>query len=120
MKNLIKIFFLFLIFISCEKTEDDTNNDCTSNCTTLRGKFVTLNNLPVPNIRVSLKYRIGGGVLGGGSIRKIVNTQSDQNGNFNKNFFIKDSELGNSASGYFEFEIDDSNIDVNKYIEQIT
>lgn len=116
MKNLIKVFVLFLIFTSCEKTEDDTADVCTSNCTTLRGKFITLNNLPVSNIKVSLKYKIGGGELGGGSTRKIVNTQSDQNGNFNNSFFIKDRELGRFAGGYFEVEIDDSKIDVNKYI----
>ena len=116
MKNLFKIFVLLFIFTSCSKTEDDTRNECTSNCTVLKGKFVTLNNVPIPNIKVSLKYRTGGGGLGGGSTRKIVNTQSDINGNFNKNFFIKDSELGNSANGYFEVDIDDSNIDNNKYI----
>ncbi|MFV8376980.1 hypothetical protein [Flavobacterium sp. LB1P71] len=116
MKNLITIVVLFLVFTSCEKTEDDTNTDCTSNCTVLRGRFVTLNNLPVPNIRVSLKYKIGGGELGGGSTRKIVNIESDQYGNFNKDFFIKDRELGNSAGGYFDVEIDDSKIDLNKYI----
>lgn len=115
MKNLITVLILFLIFTSCEKTEDDTNNACTSNCTTLSGKFITLNNQPVPNIKVSLKYRIGGGELGGGSTRKIVSTKSDQYGNYNNNFFIKDSEIGNN-SGYFQVEIDDSNIDVNKYI----
>jgi len=116
MKNIIKFFTLLLVFTGCEKTEDDTNNNCTSNCTTLSGKFVTLNNAPVPNIKVSLKYRISGGELGGGSTRKIASLESDQNGNFHKNFFIKDNELGNGASGYFDVEIDDSNIDVNKFI----
>lgn len=52
MKNLFKIFVLLLIITSCSKTEDDTSNECTSNCTVLRGKFVTLNNIPVPNIKV--------------------------------------------------------------------
>ncbi len=116
MKTLFKLFILILIFTSCEKTEDNTNDNCTSNCTTLKGKFVSLNNVPVANIKVSMKYRISGGGFGGGSTRKLVNTQSDQNGNYNKNFFIQDNELGNSAPGYFEVEIDDSNIDVNRYI----
>ena len=116
MKNLIAVFVLLLIFTSCEKVEDDTGNFCTSNCTTLRGKFVTLNDQPVPNIRVALKYRISGGELGGGYTRKIVNTKSDKNGNFNNFFFIKDSELGRYTGGYFEVDIDDSNLDNNKYI----
>ena len=113
MKNVFKIFALIFIFTSCSKTEDDTNNVCTSNCTVLKGKFVTLNNEPVPNIKVSLKYVRSNELAY--FARKIVNTQSDQNGNFNKNFFIKDNELG-ITDGIFQVDIDDSNIDVNKYI----
>lgn len=113
MKNGFKIFTLIFMFISCSKTVDDTNNVCASNCTVLKGKFVTLNNEPIPNIKVSLKY-IRSNELAYFA-RTIVNTQSDQNGNFNKNFFIKDNELG-TTDGYFKVDINDSNIDVNKYI----
>lgn len=116
MKSKFSLFVLLLFITSCTKIEDDSSNECNSNCTVLKGKFVTLNNVPLKNIKVSLQYKISGGGIGGGSIRKIVNTQSDINGNFNKNFFIEDSELGNSARGYFKVEIDDSNLDVNKYI----
>jgi hypothetical protein len=116
MKNLKALLILFVIFTSCEKVDDDTNDICTSDCTTFRGKFVSLNDEPVPNIKVTLKYRISGGELGGGSTRKIVDTRSDQQGIFNKNFFIKDSELGEAPPGYFRGEIDDSKLDVNKYI----
>jgi hypothetical protein len=118
MKKLIAFFGIALIFTSCEKVENDINNNCTSNCTTLSGKFVSLNNEPVANIKVSLNYRISGGELGGGSTRKIVNIKSDKNGNFSKDFFIKDSELGKMGKGYFEINIDDSNIDVDKYIRK--
>lgn len=115
MKNILKIFALLLIVTSCSKTEDDTNNECTSNCTVFKGKFVTLNNEPVSKIKVSMKYVQSNELAY--LARKIVNTESDQNGIFNKNFFIKDNELGNFANGYFEVEIDDSNIDINKYIK---
>lgn len=116
MKNSLTGFVLILFLISCTKIKDDTNDDCKSNCTRIAGRFVTLNNKPVSNIIVKLQYKIPGGELGGGSIRKIVNIKSDQNGNFYKNFYIKDSELGDSSRGYFQIEIDDSRIDVNKYI----
>ena len=116
MKNLLILFVLCLCVTSCEKTENDINENCSSNCTTLKGNFISLNSMPVENINVSLKYRISGGGLGGGFTRKIVNTTSDLNGNFNKSFFIKDSEVGTLAEGYFQVEIDDSNIDINKYI----
>ena len=113
MKNLLKFIALTLFFVSCSKTEDDTNDNCTNNCTILKGKFVSLNNEPVPDIKVTLRY-IKSNELAFYS-RKLVEIKSDQNGNFNKNFFIKDNELGTTA-GYFKVDIDDSNIDVNKYI----
>lgn len=113
MKNLLKIFALMFIFVSCSKTEDDTNDECTGNCTILKGNFVTLNNEPVSNVKVLMKY-IKSNELAFYS-RKLVDTKTDINGNFNRNFFIKDNELGNTG-GYFDIEIDDSNIDVNKYI----
>ena len=113
MKKLIPVFILFSLLTSCEKTENDSSNVCTSNCTTLNGKFITLNNQPVQNIKVSLKY-VRSNELAYFE-RKIINIQSDQNGNFNKDFFIKDNELG-ITDGIFQVEIDDSNIDINKYI----
>ena len=116
MKLTIKILILLLVFTSCEKNEDDLKDLCTENCTTLSGKFFTANNEPVPNITVTLNYRISGGELGGGATRKIVKIKSDKNGNIYKNFYLKDSELGNNAMGYFDIKIDDSGIDVNKYI----
>ena len=60
-----------------------------------------------------MKYRVGSEL--GAYTRKLVDTKSDQNGNFNRNFFIKDNEIGNTV-GSFYIDIDDSNIDVNKYI----
>lgn len=116
MKNLFYFITVFVMLTSCEKVDDDTKNDCTSDCTTLKGKFVTLNGVPISNIKISLNYNIWGGELGGVYTRKIVSTQSEENGNFNKNFYIKDNELGNSAPGSFEIIVDDSKIDGSKYI----
>lgn len=115
----MKIFaalFLLIFLISCSKTDNDTKVICSSNCTTISGKFITVNNSPVANIRVSLNYRRSGGELGFGYKRKIVNTQSDQNGLFSKDFYLKDDEIGPLALGYFIVDIDDSKIDGNKYI----
>lgn len=117
MKKLIYLFCISLVLVSCEKNEDDTKDICTANCTTLRGKFVTANNVPLANITVELKYEIGGGGFGGGSTRKIVRTKSNQNGEYNRDFYVKDNELGNLASGYFTINIDDSKLSSNNYIK---
>lgn len=120
MKNLIKILFLALVVSSCSKNEDDTRNECTSNCTTIRGKFITADNVALPNIKVELQYRISGGELGGGLTRKIVSVRSDQNGTYHKSFYIKDNELGRHAAGYFNIIVNDSSLDPNIYIKSNT
>jgi len=110
------IVLLILTFYGCSKTEDDTDENCTANCTTLQGRFVTLNNVGLKGVKVSINYRISGGELGGSYTRKIVKTETDGSGNFHKQFFIKDNELGNEADGFFNVDIDDSRLDVSKYI----
>lgn len=112
-----KMLFLLLIltYFGCTKTDDDTNKSCDSDCTTLQGKFITVNNEGVRGVKVSIDYKISGGPLGGGNIRKIAETVTVQDGNFYKEFYIKESELGN-VDGYFKVLIDDSNLDVDKYI----
>jgi len=115
MKKIVLLLLILTIY-GCSKIDDDTDDVCNSNCTTLQGRFVTLDNVGIKGVKVLLKYRISGGPLGGGSTRLIVETKTDDNGNFHKEFYIKDSELGETADGYFKIEYDDTNLDVNKYI----
>lgn len=112
----IALLLLILTFYGCSKIDDDTDDVCNANCTTLQGRFVTLNDVGIKGVKVLLKYRISGGPLGGGSTRLIAETKTDDNGNFYKEFYIKDSELGETADGYFKIEYDDTDLDVNKYI----
>ncbi len=116
LKNLIYLLLL-ISFVSCSRTEiDDTNEICSSNCTTLQGRFITLNNEGVQGVKVSLTYRISGGALGGGSSRFIVETETDENGIFNEQFYINDDELGDTARGFFLIDYDDSSLDVTSFI----
>lgn len=116
MKNLIYLF-LIINFVSCSRAEIDyTNEICISNCTTLQGRFITANNEGVQGVKVSLTYRISGGALGGGSTRFIVETETDENGIFNEQFYINDDELGDTAQGFFLIDYDDSSLDVTSFI----
>jgi len=112
-----KIFLLLTIltFYGCSKTEDDTDYICTSDCTTLQGRFITLDNEGVSEVKISIEYKIGGGIYPA-YIRKIAETTTDEDGNFYKDFYIEDSELGTSADGYFLVKVDDSNLNVDNYI----
>jgi len=116
MKHLVPLFLALLLATACSRTEDDTGATCTNDCTTISGKFISADHTPVPNVRVQFYYRIPGGELGGGYIRKIVNTLSDKDGNYSVDFHLKDDELWPKASGYFMVTIDDSKLDVTKYI----
>ena len=117
MKNLLWLFCISLVLISCEKNEDDTKDIVPINCTTIQGKFITANNVPLANIMVSFTYRISGGELGGGYTRRIVKTKSDKNGEFFKDFYLQDKELGRLALCYFTINIDDSKLSSNNYIK---
>lgn len=117
MKYFTWVLCISFILISCEKNEDDTKDICTNNCTTIQGKFVTANNVPLANIAVTFNYRISGGELGGGYSRRIVSTKSNQKGEYFKDFYLKDDELGGLARGYFIINIDDSVLSSNNYIK---
>jgi hypothetical protein len=116
MKKSVYLLLILSIY-GCSKTEiDDTNNLCNSDCTTLQGRFITLDNVGIQGVKVSLKYKISGGALGGGSTRSIVETETDEDGNFNEQFYVNDDELGETAQGFFLIDYDDSNLDVASFI----
>lgn len=113
MKKFLLLSLLTIAF-SCTKTEDDTTNNCSMNCTTLSGNFLTSNNEPLSNVEVSFDYKVSG-TLGGGKLRKIARTKTDSKGNYSVDFYLKDEELGNS-DGYFTINVNDKNLDSNKFI----
>ncbi|KUJ61358.1 hypothetical protein AR687_13010 [Flavobacteriaceae bacterium CRH] len=112
MKKLL-LLFLLIIAVSCSKTEDDTRDTCTMNCTTLSGNFITVDNKPLAGIEVSFSYHIGSQV--GSYTRKIAKTKTNSKGDYSVDFHLNDSELGNAAPGYFIISVDDKNLDPNEY-----
>ena len=89
---------------------------CDSDCSTLRLRFFSNNNEPLQGVRVNLNYRISNPGFVGGSIRRIIENQSDENGLINNDFFIEDDELGALAKGFFSVDINDSNLDNDRFI----
>jgi hypothetical protein len=108
-------FLLFLTFFSCSESLDDTHSVCTSDCTTLQGRFVTNNNIGISGVKVSIEFQKGGGIYPSYT-RKIGEAFTNDEGYYHKQFYIKDSELGNSQTGFFMIFIDDSNLNVDDYI----
>lgn len=110
-----KLFGLLLLIIAfgCTKTDDDTRDNCTMNCTTLSGNFITAGNKPLAGIEVSFNYFVGSEL--GSYTRKIAKTKTNSKGEYNVDFYIKDKELGNSP-GYFAISVNDQNLNPNQYI----
>lgn len=115
MKKYLIILLIVFIF-GCTLFNDDTNKVCTSNCTTIQGRFLTSNDEGLPDIKISLRYIYHSGILNKKHVRDIFEIYTDKDGNYSEQFYIDDSELGDSVDGYFDIEIDDSNLDGYKYI----
>lgn len=108
MKKIILLVVFSFGFLSCSKTDDDTDRVCTADCTTITGRFVTESNTPLKGIEVILEYKVSN-TLFGGRTRIIGKTRTNDRGNYNMVFFLEDHEIGNSQ-GYFKLLINPSNL----------
>lgn len=115
MFKVIKAFILLLFVTSCATETDDSSKVCTTNCTALQLQFMTLNNAPVEGVKATLTYHYSY-YLGKSYTRTITTATSDENGRIQKDFYLKDDELGPLSEGSFTLAVDDSDIDVNQYI----
>lgn len=112
------LFYLIILiaFIGCEKEDDDSDMECTSDCTTLSGRVVTSGNLPLKGIKIQLKYIKSSFLYYHSWLKRDATT--DANGCYSMSFNIKDNEVesfeGNSSS-FFELQIDLNNLDPDKY-----
>lgn len=114
MKKIILLMVIAMGLQSCSKTDDDTGNVCTTDCTTITGRFVTQGNTPLKGIEVILEYKISNN-LSGGRTRIIGKTTTDDNGSYKMVVFLEDREIGNSQ-GYFQLLIDASNLNPQRFM----
>jgi len=112
MKKFIFLLVFSIFLQSCSKTDDDTGNICTADCTTITGRFVTEGNTPLKGVEVILEYEVSNTFFGG-KTRIIKKTRTNDNGNYTMVFFLEDHEIGN-AHGYFLLLINPSNLNPQK------
>ncbi len=80
---------LFLLsFFSCK--QDDTDEVCTNDCTTIQGKIIRADNSGIEGVKVTFSYIIS---TPNYSIRNIADGYTDQNGNYSFSGYIKDNEI---------------------------
>lgn len=112
----ILLLTLLVVVSSCSRSKDDSWKRCKSNCTTLEGRFISMNEEGVKGVKVKFKHITSHGMYGGSTTREIVKVTSDENGNFHKKFYIRDTELGENPKAEFLLTIDDTELDVSHYI----
>ncbi len=82
---LVVVPFLFMRMSSCDKPVFDGEN-CTGDCFILKGKVTdSASSLGLPGVQLKLYYRQSGYVLLGGT-QLLVNSHTDQNGNYSMVF----------------------------------
>ncbi len=115
MKNYFLLMLIIALFSSCSRTYDDTNQNCTSNCTIIRGRILTKDNKPISKVNIALSYRKNTG-LNSYDTRKIKNVTSDGNGYYELDFHLNDDEVGIGHNGYFTINIDKNSFNRNYYL----
>lgn len=97
---IIPSIFLVLLLVttiqSCYIIDDDgLNTKCTSDCSTIQGKFTTEDGLPVKDVSIEFDWHTSPnlGANLGGRTRKIATTKTDNNGEYKIVFYSKDEEL---------------------------
>lgn len=88
----IKILFLSLVCVlslfSCK--QDDTDEVCTNDCTTIQGKIIRADNSGIEGVKVTFSYIIS---TPNYSIRNIADAYTDQNGNYSMSGYIHENEI---------------------------
>lgn len=99
MKKTILLSTIILFFSSCEKIDDDSNLVCSENCSSISGRAYTQSNIPLKNIVLKFRFQKSTGT---NSIytRIISKEKTDNLGNYNMVFYIKDEELGTGVGGF--------------------
>jgi hypothetical protein len=117
MKKTYLLIITVLILFSCEKVDDDFNEICTENCTTLSGKVYTQGNTPLKNVAMKFKFQTNDPQNNNITLTRILSKVRTNNlGEYRMNFYLKDEELGEWV-GSFTLNADKNTIPSNVFYE---
>ena len=96
--------------------DEELNEPCNADCTTIQGKFTTEDGKSIKNLTLALNWEVYGQLGVAGVIRKIMTGKTDDNGDYKFVFYAKDKELRDGSytikfklldNSYITFESDD-------------
>ncbi|MGJ5640790.1 hypothetical protein [Formosa sp. S-31] len=103
---------IVLAFQACTEKEDDLiSQNCETNCTEIIGKLMTDNaTVPIVNRKITVVW--DNTTYGAGVLRKKATTRTNEKGEFNLKFLIRDDELEEGIHTMYYDELDE-----DKFIE---
>ncbi len=111
----LALLILLLSVSSCSKVDDDSQKTCTADCTTIRGRIITANNEPIPDVKLTFRYKRSAGTFS--SFTRILDkVKTNDEGWYEMSFYIKDEELGENQIGHFRLEVDGDSFDTGRFL----
>lgn len=114
MKKIFLLFITVFTLYGCFREEDDSNDICTSDCTTLQGRVVTTNNQGISGINLTFEFFKGASLSS--YTRLISDINSNDNGNFYDEFYLEDEEIDENSYGNLILRIDESGLNTREDI----
>ena len=114
-----RIYFIIAAFVlfSCEKVEDDSNEVCSEDCTSLTGKVYTHSNTPLKNVAMKFKFQTVDSINNNIRLTRILSKVRTNNlGEYSMNFYLKDEELGEWV-GRFTLNADKNTVSSSVFYE---
>lgn len=101
---------LFFFTLSCIRDDDDSDKQCSSNCTTIKGRVFRADGKGLENKEVSLHFWLKDEFAY--LKRKIGKAFTDSNGYYEMSVFLYDTEIGDSP-GILELKINYDDVEVS-------
>ncbi len=107
MKKLVILLIAFT-FTNCYESIDDSDANCSTDCSILQGKVITENNQGISDVDFTFEFKRWSTL--GSYERTISKVSTDNNGNFYDEFYLKDHEIDPEKKGYFLLTADLSSL----------
>lgn len=101
MKKTILVLTILLLFVSCEKIDDDSAEVCIADCTIVKGKVYTHSAIPLKNVAMKFTSRKSDSINFNITHTRIISkVRTNKLGEYNMSFYLNDDELGEWGASF--------------------